>query len=223
MAVQGNLREMSLANLIQVNCQEMRSARLTLEQDGQSGEVYFADGQVVHSTCGMMSGQDAVFEMLTWEDGTFTFDRDVHTAEKSISIDWNDLLLEGMQRAAEALSVKTRAQAKKKNSALPQLKAIDGVTGAIISSTDGIVLSADVPESDGEQEAAIAVFMGAAAEQLGEVFGLNLFAHGVVNTKTRRLLVLRQTDRYIGLVIGERSSPTIIANAANEVLRKFPS
>lgn len=223
MPVQGNLREMSLANLIQVNCQEMRSARLTLEQEGQSGEVYFADGQVVHAVRGVISGQEAVFEMLTWEDGTFTFDRDVHTAEKTISLDWNDLLLEGMQRAAEALSAKTRAQAKKKNNALPHLKAIEGVTGVIISSTDGIVLAADVPDSDGEQEAAIAVFMGAAAEQLGEAFGLNVFAHGTVNTKTRRLLVLRQTDRYIGLVIGERTSPTIVANAANEVFRKFPS
>ncbi len=223
MPLQGNLREMSLANLIQVNCQEMRSARLTLEQDGQFGEVYFADGQVVHATTGHVTGREAVFEMLTWEDGTFTFDRDVHTSAKTISADWNELLLEGLQRAAESLDIKRRAQAKRKQSVLPQLKAIDGVTGVVISATDGIVLGADVPASDGEQEAAIAVFMGAAAQQLGETFGLNLFSHGVVNTKTRRLLVLPQPDRFVGLVIGERSSPTIIANAATEIFRKSSS
>lgn len=71
MPLQGDLQEMSLANLIQVNCQEMRSARLVLTRVDQSGEIYFSDGQVVHATLGELYGTVAVYAMLQWDTGTF--------------------------------------------------------------------------------------------------------------------------------------------------------
>ena len=220
MPLQGSLREMNLANLIQVNCQEMRSARLTLDHAGQIGEVYFSDGQVVHAALGTLVGEPALFELLAWDEGTFVLDRDVHAPEKTVTLGWNELLLEGMKRAAERPVVKSEVEEKMKPDTLAQLKAIDGVTGVVISASDGIVLGADIPESDGEHEAAVAVFIGTAAGQLGETLQLSDFAHAVVMLKNKRLLVLRQPDRYISLVLGEHTSPTIVANAAAEVFKK---
>lgn len=102
MPLQGNLREMSLANLIQVNCQEMRSAQLTLTRADQTGEIYFSDGQVAHATFGALRGEAAVYALLQWDDGTFVLVLDVPTPEKTISVPWSALLLEGMKRVAEA-------------------------------------------------------------------------------------------------------------------------
>ena len=98
MATQGNLAEMSLANLIQVNCQEVRSARLTLTRLNQIGEVYFSDGQVVHAALDGQIGETALYELLAWSDGTFTLDREAHTSKQTIARPWGELLLEGMKQ-----------------------------------------------------------------------------------------------------------------------------
>ena len=219
MPLQGNLHEMSLANLIQVNCQEMRSARLTLTHADQNGEIYFSDGQVVHAALGARRGEDALYELLGWDDGMFVLDSERPAPEKTITTHWNTLLLEGLKRAAERPVVKPQEENMKPD-ALAQLKTIQGVTGAVITASDGIVLSAEIPNSDGENEAASAVFIGAAADQLGDALQLGAFGHGIVTLKTKRLLILQQPDRYIGLVLGENASPVIVANAANEVLKK---
>jgi predicted regulator of Ras-like GTPase activity (Roadblock/LC7/MglB family) len=218
MPLQGNLQEMSLANLIQVNCQENRSAQLTLAQADQRGEVYFSDGQVVHAALGALRGEDALYELLAWEQGTFVLARDVPTPEKTITTNWNVLLLEGMKRVAARPVVK-KVEAEMQPDTLARLKAITGVTGVVIAASDGVVLSADIPDSDGENEAAAAVFTGAAADQLGQTLQLGAFGHGLVALKNKRLLVLQQPDRYIGLLLSDNASPTIVANTADGVLK----
>ena len=232
MPLQGSLREMSLANLIQVNCQEMRSARLALANRTEKGEVYFSDGQVVHAVNNGRAGAEALFHMLLWEDGTFTLDTDVHSPETSIRTQWSDLLLEGMKRLSEwhaeeststeepGLTKDRREEGAMAPEALTQLKAIDGVIGVIIAACDGVVLASDVPESDGEREAAVAVFVGAAANQIGEAMQFETFNQGVVTLKNKRVLVISQPDRYIGLWLGENASPTIVGNAAALILKQ---
>ncbi|MBM3128015.1 MAG: DUF4388 domain-containing protein [Chloroflexi bacterium] len=218
MPLQGNLQEMSLANLIQINCQEMRSAQLTLTRADQTGEIYFSDGQVVHATLGARRGEDAIYALLAWDDGTFVLDRDVPTPEKTIAAPWGALLLEGMKRVAESPAALTE-EADMRPDALAQLRALNGVAGVVIAASDGIVLGADIPGSDGENEAAAAVFTGSSAEQLGQVLQLGTFGHGLVILKNKRLLILPQPDRYVGLVLGENASPTIVANAASDALK----
>jgi predicted regulator of Ras-like GTPase activity (Roadblock/LC7/MglB family) len=222
MPLSGNLKEMSLANLIQVNCQEMRSARIVVTHGNQNGEVYLSDGQVIHSTLGNLIGREAVYEMLSWEDGTFVFDRDVHVSDKTITTHWNELILEGMMQATERAARRSK-QVKIKADTLGKLRAIEGVTGVVISASDGIVLDTDIPGSDGEQEAAVAVFIGSAADQLGQTMNLNTFSHGVVNTGGKRLLVLEQTERYLGLLLAEKTSPAVIASSANQILKQAAS
>lgn len=232
MPLQGSLRELSLANLIQVNCQEMRSARLALANRSEKGEVYFSDGQVVHAVDDTRSGAEALFHMLLWEDGTFMLDTDVHSPETSIHTQWSDLLLEGMKRLSEwqaeessSTEIQDLGLARREEGAmvpgtLTQLKTIDGVTGVVIAACDGVVLASDVPEGDGEREAAVAVFVGAAANQVGEAMQFETFNQGIVTLKSKRVLVISQPDRYIGLWLGENASPAIVGNAATQILKQ---
>ncbi len=224
MPLQGNLKEMSLANLIQVNCQEMRSARLTLSRRGQSGQVYFSDGQVAHASTGPHRGENALYELLTWDDGTFTLDTDVHAPEHTIQTPWSDLLLEGMKRLAEwqATAEGTTDSAPKPSGdarMLEQLKAIAGVSGVVIAACDGVVLAADIAAGTGEKEAAVAVFAGSAAAQIGDALRWDSFSQAIVTIKNRRVLVMAQPDRYVGLWLEDNASPAIVGNAAALVLR----
>ncbi len=224
MPLQGNLKDMSLANLIQINCQEMRTARLSLLHQGKTADIFFSDGQVVHAENETKSGEEVIFQSLSWDDGTFTLDTDVPAPERTINTAWPILLLEGMKRAAEWQREIDRAveslsiEGKKGSDTLSQLKAIDGVAGAVIASSDGVVQSSDIPDSDGEREAAVAVFVGGAARQITDALQLGTFQHGIVFWKNRRVLVLQTSDRYFGLVLGEHGSPALVATAAMRIL-----
>ncbi len=223
MPLQGNLKEMSLANLVQVNCQEMRSAHLTLDQQGQKGEVYLSDGQVVHAalygrTGGKMEGEEALYRLLSWDAGTFTLETETHPPQKTIDRPWQELLLEAMKRLAEWQSIEPPAEAAVTPDVLSRLCAIDGVEGAVITASDGVVLAANMPGSDGEREAAVAVFVGAAAQQMGNSLELGNLTQATVTLKARRVLILAKPDRYVGLWLGTHVSPTIVGNSAAQIL-----
>ena len=222
MPLQGNLKEMSLANLIQMNCQERRSCRLTLSLGDQRGLVFLADGQVVHATLGDRTGEEAVYDMLAWDTGTFALDLNQPHPEISIHTDWQPLLLEGMKQLPirQAARAKTQTHAKPAaTNELTQLKTIEGVTGAIISACDGVVLASDVPNSDGEDEAMVTLFIGSAANDLGRILKLDAFEYGTISMRNKRVMVLEQPNRYIGLVLGDNASATMVANAAAQVLK----
>jgi len=221
MPLQGTLQEMSLANLIQVNCQEMRSARLVLTRANQSGEIYFSDGQVVHATLGEQRGEAAVYALLTWDEGVFILERDVAAPEKTITTPWNTLLLEGMKRVVEQPRETPRIQGgTMANDVIAQLRAISGVEGVLLAASDGVLMNTDVQDSEAENQAAVTVFVGTAAQQLSDALQLGAFLHGVIAQKSKRLLILPQTDRYVGLILAENTSPAIVASAATEILKK---
>ena len=44
MALVGNLKDLKLPNLVQINCMEKNTAKLTLEHAGKYGFIYFQDG-----------------------------------------------------------------------------------------------------------------------------------------------------------------------------------
>jgi hypothetical protein len=50
MGINGNLKDISVADLIQIHCIDQRTARLRIDQKDQAAEIYFHAGQVVHAT-----------------------------------------------------------------------------------------------------------------------------------------------------------------------------
>ena len=101
-AVRGNLRTMSLPNIVQINCTEHNQARLQLRHQGHEASIFFADGNVVHATLNSRVGEEVVYELLTWEDGSFELEMGVAPPERTITASWSGLLLEGMRRADES-------------------------------------------------------------------------------------------------------------------------
>lgn len=224
MALQGNLKDMSLANLVQMNCQEMRTARLTLAHQGQTAAIFIADGQVVHAENDSEQGEQVFFRALAWQDGTFALDTDILSPARTIQSPWSALLLEGMKRASELqaqekLAAESLSNSRSNTALLARLKKIEGVRGVVLASSDGIVLNTDLADGDGDREAAVAVFIGGAARQLSESLELGEFQHGVVLAGDYRVLVMQTTDRYCGLVLNERGSPALVASAAGQVFK----
>ena len=49
MALVGNLNDLKLPSLIQLNCMEKNTAKLTIENNGRFSFIYFDKGQIVHA------------------------------------------------------------------------------------------------------------------------------------------------------------------------------
>ena len=69
-ALEGDLKMMSLASIIQINCEERNLAQLILNYQGAVGEIYFKEGEMAHAVSDNHTGDEAVFELLSWDAGS---------------------------------------------------------------------------------------------------------------------------------------------------------
>lgn len=101
MSLTGHLQDTSLASLTQMLCLDQQSGVLVLENSHQ-GCVYFQKGHLVHAEAPEATGQQALYHLLAWRQGRFTFYRDRHPPKQTINNHWQELLLEGMRRLDES-------------------------------------------------------------------------------------------------------------------------
>ena len=237
-AVRGNLRTMSLPSIFQINCTERNNARLSVKQGRHRGDVFFADGDVVHATLGSEVGEEAVYRLLSWKDADFELEMDILAPERTITTGWSGLLLEGMRRideesaggadildeldmgiAGEVAGAEKGVMSEMLQELAKALKAIENVTGVVIASRDGVVLADELEEGDPEREGAVAVFVGNAAGVVGDPLALGTFRWGTANVGEETMLVLDQYDYHVGLILGKRASPTMVAASAQGMLK----
>jgi predicted regulator of Ras-like GTPase activity (Roadblock/LC7/MglB family) len=101
MGIQGNLRDMALADLIQHTCQDRKTAELSIQRAGNKASLFFKDGNLVHAQSGTETGEEVVYRLLKWEEGIFNLENGVEPPSKSIERGWSSLLLEGARRLDE--------------------------------------------------------------------------------------------------------------------------
>jgi len=101
MGINGNLKDISLADLFQIHCMDPRFAKMTILHGDETAYIYFANKQVVHAELGGNVGEEVVYELLSWNEGTFDVENDIVIPQKSINRMWSGLLLEGVRRLEE--------------------------------------------------------------------------------------------------------------------------
>ncbi len=157
MALQGDLEHMAVADLIQHNCQDGKTGRLTVEHGGEQATLFFKEGGLVHAVSGKMQGEEVVYHVLDWQTGPFTLELGIEAPAATITRSWSGLLLEGAQRLDEtnfnsSIQQEHKPMAVKKKSELLAEALADLMTessdieGAAIVGVDGLVYSANVPQ-----------------------------------------------------------------------------
>jgi hypothetical protein len=160
MAMQGSLQDMTIADLIQHNCQDRKTAQLIIDHNGQQALLYFNEGAVQHAALGDLQGEEVIYRILDWREGNFVLEIDVTPPAVTISRSWSGLLLEGARRLDEKKHVSTisnssnqeeKTVTKKKSEILADalaelLQESADIDGAAIIGTDGLVYSANVPQ-----------------------------------------------------------------------------
>ncbi len=160
MSLKGNLKDMSVADLIQHNCQDRKTARLVVHHNNQKASLFFKDGGVPYAALGNLQGEEVVYKILNWQEGEFALDMGLEAPNTNITRSWSGLLLEGAKRLDETNNTSTpnsitdmeeKPMAKKKSEVLADklvelLQESSDIDGAAIVGTDGLVYSANVPQ-----------------------------------------------------------------------------
>jgi hypothetical protein len=145
MALKGNLTDISIADLIQLNCQSGARARLTAKHGNQTLVLYFDSGEIAHAQVGDVQGEEAVYELLLWQDGTFEVEQGMETPTRTINIPWSALIMEGMRRLDERGQLPQAPPANPLEAALQDMAANMSFQGMAVISRDGVVLAAELP------------------------------------------------------------------------------
>ena len=97
----GSLEDMGMVDLLQTIELGRKSGVLSVERPPHSAKVYFSDGQVVDAETGRLKGEDAVYRLLTWNEGSFEIDFKPVDRPSAVSTSTQGLLMEGMRRVDE--------------------------------------------------------------------------------------------------------------------------
>lgn len=95
-SLQGRLENMQMATLIQSIQMSNMSGRLFISDKGSNAQIFFVDGVPVHATTAEATGDLAVVETMTWEEGDFKFYPGESTEDRTIKRRLDAMIMEGI-------------------------------------------------------------------------------------------------------------------------------
>jgi hypothetical protein len=84
---------------------ERKTCTLKVESGNQEGHLYIKDGDLMDAEAGNFTGDEAAFEMMTWEETRTEIQGTCWKTELKIPYSLSHLLLEALRRKDEALKL----------------------------------------------------------------------------------------------------------------------
>lgn len=189
----------TMADLVQLECLRGLTRAVRVRAAGESGVLYFDQGNLVHAETGQASGEEAALIILSWEEGTVEPSGKIWLKAPTIHVGWQGLLLLSAQRKDErkaeerqhlspSLDLDLETEWNKKGTAPLKASRGDGENGvlrSVILDGDGVVL-----ESDGElgDFADVVAYSVRLAQLIGEGLGLVDF-QGMECTSSDKVMI----------------------------------
>src|SRR5215470_17404668 len=99
--IEGALGQLALPDLLQTLALNRRTGRVTLRRGAERGEVELVEGRPVDARSGAVQDEKALFRLLEWAEGTFSFQPGPPAAEARIDRGTDELLLEAARQTDE--------------------------------------------------------------------------------------------------------------------------
>ncbi|ATB41416.1 transcriptional regulator [Cystobacter fuscus] len=99
--IEGSLSQLGIPDLMQILGMNKRSGKLTLERGNERGEIVVMEGRPFNARVGRAEGEKALFRLLVWTEGTFTFAPGNTSGKPRIQRPMDSALLEAMRQADE--------------------------------------------------------------------------------------------------------------------------
>lgn len=233
-ALEGNLQMMSLASIIQINCEERNQAQLTLNHLGQDGTIFFKDGEMIHAESAGFTGEEAIYSLLRWENGSFQLKMGVEPRQRTINKSWSGVLLEGMRRIDESTAgwspdwdeedTSPEEEQEQPNQLqeriVKALRSIRDVESALICSDDGTVLAQD-NSKDPQSDAELGGIIFEQAESIGGFLEGGEFQRAVLSGSKNRFYVQQKNENVLFLNLSIRSSADSVFESVETVHKRY--
>ncbi len=106
-AFSGNLSQFKLIDVLRLLHASNRTGLLELtHDDGHFGEIYFVSGQATHALYEEYIGEEAIYALFSWVEGTFRFRTGEMTDEQTTMLTTEEILAESVTYAADWESVR---------------------------------------------------------------------------------------------------------------------
>lgn len=97
----GRLVGMKLEDVIQMFCYRKDSSLLLVSHGDAVGSIYVDNGGIVHAECDSLTGVEAFYEIVGWESGEFLSQVILSVPPRTLFMDWQSLLMEGLRQRDE--------------------------------------------------------------------------------------------------------------------------
>jgi putative nucleotidyltransferase with HDIG domain len=99
--VVGDLKNLGIPEIVQTLHLGLKTACVSIKGPIGEGRIFFENGRIRHAERGPVSGEDAFYEMLRWQEGPFTIAHGQSTKLRTIEMDEMQLMMEGLRRLDE--------------------------------------------------------------------------------------------------------------------------
>lgn len=131
----GVLRRVGLTDVIQMECLARSSSVLEVSAARMTGQLFIETGQIVHAQCGDLTGEEAFNRLLSMSGGQFNLKPFTEPPTRSLSGQWEFLLMEAARKSDEDKEALAAATAAAPASETFQ-EEIERITAAAISESD---------------------------------------------------------------------------------------
>ncbi len=198
--IEGALAQLPLGDLLQILAMNRRTGKLTLVQGSDRGEVHLNNGRPINARLGAVDGEKALYRLIGWKDGSFSFTPGPATARAVLDVSMEAALLEGMHQSDE------RARLVESLPAMSQQIALAPGAAELVEPHP---VTAKVIE--------VLATPRRVSELLDLVSAPDLEVLGALSALLQRALVVRQEDS--GLVEGPLLAPAEIHALRGRMLR----
>jgi len=92
MALKGQLQDLSVKDLIMINCFGNARACVKLISNSIKAEIYFDNGDIIDAHYETTSGLDALYKALSLTEGKYQVELGLTSLEHSIQGSWKDII-----------------------------------------------------------------------------------------------------------------------------------
>jgi len=101
MSFQGSLKELPLADIVQLVAVSGKTGMFSLNRGAEQGAVYIQNGQITHAKVNDTEGEDAIYALSLWNEGQFQFSAGIEPDVRTITRSNTNLLMEAARRSDE--------------------------------------------------------------------------------------------------------------------------
>jgi Domain of unknown function (DUF4388) len=128
MSFQGSLNELPLSDIVQLVAVSGKTGMFSMTRASEKGYVYLQNGHITHAKLGEVEGEDAIYALALWSQGSFQFSPGVESEARTISRSNTNLLLEAARRSDEWKILSKKIPG---TDSIPVLVAREGANGPV--------------------------------------------------------------------------------------------